>query len=61
MPDTTDAPEVARAQTPTELRDERGRLLARIDDILDTARSEHDAGTRPSLELTDAEIGRAHV
>ncbi len=55
MPDTTDAPEVARAQTPTELRDERGRLLARIDDILDTARSEHDAGTRPSLELTDAE------
>ena len=55
MPDTTDAPEVARSLNPTELRDERGRVLARIDDILDTARSEHDAGTRASLELTDVE------
>lgn len=35
--------------TPTELRDERGRVLARIDDILDTARAED------RTELTDAE------
>ena len=46
---TTDAPEVARAQTPTELRDERGRVLARIDDIIETARAEGRS------ELTDAE------
>lgn len=44
------APEVERsAQTPTELRDERGRVLSRIDDILDTARAED------RTELTDAE------
>lgn len=44
------APEIERnAQTPTELRDERGRVLARIDDIIDTARAEDRS------ELTDAE------
>ena len=50
MSTTTDAPEVARAQTPTELRDERGRVLSRIDDIIETARAEGRS------ELTDAEI-----
>ena len=49
MSTTTDAPEVARAQTPTELRDERGRVLSRIDDIIETARAEG------RTELTDAE------
>lgn len=49
MSSTTDAPEVARAQTPTELRDERGRVLSRIDDIIETARAE------ARTELTDAE------
>ena len=49
MSTTTDAPEVARAQTPTELRDERGRVLSRIDDIIETARAEGRS------ELTDAE------
>ena len=48
---TTDpvAPETERSKTPTELRDERGRVLSRIDDILDTARAED------RTELTDAE------
>lgn len=49
MPENNDAPEVERSLTPTELRDERGRVLARIDDILDTARAED------RTELTDAE------
>ena len=49
MPENNDAPEVTRAQTPTELRDERGRVLSRIDDIIDTARAEDRS------ELTDAE------
>jgi len=42
------APEVAR-QTPTELRDERGRTLSSIDDIIETARAED------RTELTDVE------
>ena len=46
---TPDAPEIERSKTPTELRDERGRVLSRIDDILDTARAEG------RTELTDAE------
>lgn len=49
MPENNDAPEVTRAKTPTELRDERGRVLSRIDDIIDTARAEARS------ELTDAE------
>lgn len=49
MPENNDAPEVTRAQTPTELRDERGRVLSRIDDIIETARAEARS------ELTDAE------
>lgn len=49
MPENNDAPEVERSLTPTELRDERGRVLARIDDIIDTARAED------RTELTDAE------
>lgn len=53
--DAPGGPVIDRAQTPTELRDERGRVLSRIDDILNTARAEHEAGTRASLELTDAE------
>lgn len=48
MPETIDPPVVER-QTPTELRDERGRTLARIDDIIETARAED------RTELTDAE------
>lgn len=48
MSETND-PQGERSLTPTELRDERGRVLARIDDIIDTARAEDRS------ELTDAE------
>lgn len=48
-PDAPGAPEIERSQTPTELRDERGRVLSRIDDIIETARAEDRS------ELTDAE------